>query len=91
VPITVAAYELTKKEGYYEKNPGTDIAVTQLLLKHPTKASKGLRLGNMVQIRNINNEELEAVWTGKKTAKQALDEAVKRGNEELRKFERANR
>ena len=91
VPITVAAYELTKKEGYYEQNPGTDIAVEQLLKKSPTMASKGLRLGNMVQIRNINNEELEAVWTGKKTAKQALDEAVKRGNEELRKFERAYR
>ena len=91
VPITVAAYELTKKEGYYEKNPGTDIAVEQLLLKHPTKASKGLRLGNMVQIRNIIDEELESVWTGKKSAKAALDEAVKRGNEELRKFARANR
>ena len=90
-PITVAAYELTKKEGFYKENPGTDIAVKQLLLNHPTNLSKGLRLGNMVQIRNINNEELEAVWTGKKSAKAALDEAVKRGNEELRKFERANR
>jgi sn-glycerol 3-phosphate transport system substrate-binding protein len=91
VPITVAAYELTKKEGFYDKNPGTDIAVQQLLLKHPTRASKGLRLGNMVQIRNIIDEELESVWTGKKSAKAALDEAVKRGNEELRKFQRANR
>jgi len=91
VPITKAAYELTKSQGYYEKNPGTDIAVEQLLLKNPTKMSKGLRLGNYVQIRTINDEELEAVWSGKKTAKQALDAAVERGNEELRKFERANK
>jgi len=91
VPITKAAYELTKSQGYYEKNPGTDIAIEQLLLKNPTKMSKGLRLGNYVQIRTINDEELEAVWSGKKTAKQALDSAVERGNAELRKFERANK
>ncbi|HTS85402.1 MAG TPA: sn-glycerol-3-phosphate ABC transporter substrate-binding protein UgpB [Usitatibacter sp.] len=91
VPITKAAYELTKSQGYYEKNPGTDIAIEQLLLKNPTKMSKGLRLGNYVQIRTINDEELEAVWSGKKTAKQALDAAVERGNAELRKFERANK
>jgi len=90
LPITRAAYELTKSEGFYEKNPGTDISVEQLLLKNPTGASKGLRLGNYVQIRTINDEELEAVWSGKKTAKAALDDAVRRGNEELRKFERAN-
>ncbi len=91
VPITRAAYELTKSQGFYEKNPGTEIAVEQLLLKNPTKMSKGLRLGNYVQIRTINDEELEAVWSGKKSAKQALDSAVARGNEELRKFERANK
>ena len=91
VPITKAAYELSKSQGYYEKNPGTDVAIQQLLLKNPTKLSKGIRLGNLVQIRDIIDEELEAVWAGKKSAKDALDEAVKRGNEELRKFERANR
>jgi sn-glycerol 3-phosphate transport system substrate-binding protein len=91
VPITKAAYELTRSQGFYDKNPGTEIAVEQLLLKNPTKMSKGLRLGNYVQIRTINDEELEAVWSGKKTAKVALDAAVARGNEELRKFERANK
>lgn len=91
VPITKEAYELTKSQGFYAKNPGTDVAVQQLLLRNPTNVSKGVRLGNLVQIRNIIDEELESVWTGKKSAKAALDEAVKRGNEELRKFERANR
>ncbi|MGA8007499.1 MAG: sn-glycerol-3-phosphate ABC transporter substrate-binding protein UgpB [Burkholderiales bacterium] len=91
VPITKAAYELSKQEGFYDKNPGADIAIKQLLERNPTKVSKGIRLGNFVQIRNIIDEELESVWTGKKSAKAALDEAVKRGNEELRKFQRANR
>ena len=43
-----------------------------------------------MQIRNIIDEELEAVWSGQKNAKQALDEAVKRGNEQLDRFQKAN-
>ncbi len=91
VPITIAAYELTKSQGFYEKNPGFDIAIDELTNKPPTANSKGIRLGNFVEIRNINDEELEQVWNGQKTAKQALDEAVKRGNEQLEKFQKANR
>jgi len=90
VPITLAAFDLTKKQGFYEKNPGRDIAVLELTNKPPTANSKGLRLGNYVQIRDIEDEELEAVWAGKKTAKEALDSAVARGNELLRRFQSAN-
>jgi sn-glycerol 3-phosphate transport system substrate-binding protein len=90
VPITLAAYELTKSQGFYDKNPGTDIAVRQLTLNPPTEHSKGLRLGNFVQIRDVMEEELEAVWAGTKSAQQALDDAVRRGNELLRQFEAAN-
>jgi sn-glycerol 3-phosphate transport system substrate-binding protein len=91
VPITLAAYELAKKQGYYEKNPGADIAVRQLTNKPPTANSKGLRFGNFVQGRQVIEEELEAVFSGKKDAKSALDEAVNRGNDILRKFEAANK
>lgn len=91
VPVTLAGYELTKEQGFYDKNPGTDVAVKALSDKQPTINTLGLRLGNFVQIRNIIDEELEGVWAGKKTAQQALDEAVKRGNVELRRFEKANR
>ena len=91
VPITVAASEATEKEGFYKKFPGRDIAVTELTLNPPTANSKGLRIGNFVQIRDIVDEELESVWSGKKDAKTALDDAVKRGNEQLRKFEAANK
>ena len=90
VPITNAAYELTKATGYYEKNEGRDIAVIQMS-GAPTANSKGLRLGSFVQIRDIINEELEAIWGGKKTAKQGLDDAAARGNKLLRKFEKANK
>ena len=90
LPITTAAFELTKQQGFYEKNPGTDVAIQQMTGKQPTENSKGLRFGNFVQIRDIINEELEAVWAGDKSAQDGLDAAVKRGNELLRKFEKAN-
>jgi sn-glycerol 3-phosphate transport system substrate-binding protein len=91
VPITQAAYEMTRKSGYYDKNPGADIAIKQLTNKPPTANSKGLRFGNYVQGREVFEEEMEGVFAGKKDAKTALDEAVKRGNEILRKFESSNR
>jgi len=90
VPITTAAYELAKKKGLYTERPGFDIAIKELTNKPPTANSKGVRFGNFVQIRNINDEELEAVWSGQKSAKQALDDAVKRGNEQLERFQKAN-
>jgi sn-glycerol 3-phosphate transport system substrate-binding protein len=90
LPITTAAYELSKKQGYYEKNPAAELPIKQMTNKEPTENSKGLRFGSYVQIRDIIEEELEAVFQGKKTAKDALDAAVARGNELIRQFERAN-
>ncbi|MCU9839886.1 sn-glycerol-3-phosphate ABC transporter substrate-binding protein UgpB [Ruegeria sp. WL0004] len=88
VPITTAAYELSKTQGFYDQNPGTDTAIQQLSLNTPTPNSRGLRFGNFVQVRDVINEEMEALWAGDKTAKEALDAAVSRGNDLLRKFER---
>lgn len=89
LPITTAAYNLSRESGYYDKNPGADIATRQMLNKPPLAYTKGLRLGNMPQIRTIVDEELESVWSGKKTPQQALDTAVDRGNQLLRRFEKS--
>ncbi len=90
LPLTRVAYDLTEKSGFYKQNPGTDVSVEQMIRK-TTDKSRGIRLGNFVQIRTINDEELEQVWAGKKSAKEALDTAVKRGNEQLERFEKANK
>lgn len=90
LPITSAAYDMTKKSGFYEKSPGTDVSVQQMIVK-TTDNSRGIRLGNFVQIRTVIDEELENVWNGKKTAKEALDAAVKRGDDLLARFEKANK
>ena len=89
VPITTAAYELSKEQGFYDSNPGTDTAIKQLSLNTPTANSRGLRFGNFVQVRDVINEEMEAVWSGEKNATDALNAAVERGNALLRKFERS--
>ncbi len=91
LPITSAAGEKTRADGFYQKNPGTDVAVIQMTAKKPTPNSKGLRLGSFDQIRGMIDEELEAVWAGDKDAKTALTSAVERGNKLLRRFEQANR
>lgn len=90
LPITSAAGVKTKADGFYDANPGTEVALLQMTAKEPTSNSKGLRLGSFDQIRGIIDEELEAVWTGDKDAQAALDSAVERGNGLLRRFEKAN-
>jgi sn-glycerol 3-phosphate transport system substrate-binding protein len=90
LPITMAAYQLTEKSGFYKDKPGTDVAVTQMIRK-TTDKSRGIRLGNFVQIRTILDEELEAIWAGKKEPKEALETAMKRGNEQLERFEKASK
>ncbi len=89
LPVTKAAYELTEKSGFYAKNPGADVAVQQMIRK-TTDKSRGIRIGNFVQIRTIIDEETENIWSGKKSAKEGLDAAVKRGNEQLVRFQKAN-
>ncbi len=91
LPITFAGYERVKASGYYQQNPGADIPFLQLTRTTPSENSRGLRLGNMPEVRNIIQEELEKAFQGQQTAQQALDSAVQRGNVVLRSFERANR
>jgi sn-glycerol 3-phosphate transport system substrate-binding protein len=90
LPITTAAYDLAKSQGYYDKNPGADIAIKQINLNPPTENSKGLRFGNYVQIRDVIDQEFEAMLGGSKTAQQALESVVSRGNDLLRQFQSAN-
>jgi sn-glycerol 3-phosphate transport system substrate-binding protein len=88
LPITIAAYEKVKASGFYATNPYLETPLKALTNKPPTENSKGLRFGNLVQIRDIWSEEIEAALQGTKTAQQAMDAAVSRGNASLRQFER---
>jgi len=74
--------------GLLRQEPGTEVAIIQMTAKPPTENSRGLRLGNLVQIRDVIAEDLESAFAGKSTAKAALDDAVARGNALLRQFQK---
>ena len=80
LPVTMAAYEATKASGFYDQNPGRETPITQMMGKAPTANSKGVRLINLPQIRDIENEEFEKMLAGDQSAQEALDNAVSRGN-----------
>jgi sn-glycerol 3-phosphate transport system substrate-binding protein len=90
LPITRAAFDLTRAQGFYDRNPGASISIEQMTQKPPTENSRGLRLGSFVLIRDSIDDELEQAFSGKKPAQAAMDSAVERGNRLLRQFERAS-
>jgi sn-glycerol 3-phosphate transport system substrate-binding protein len=89
VPVTLAGFELSQKQGFYEKNVGADLPVKQLTRGTVTNNSKGLRLGRLVEIRNIIYEEMEKAFQGGQNAQQAMDSVVVRGNKVLREFQKS--
>ncbi|MBE0695037.1 MAG: sn-glycerol-3-phosphate ABC transporter substrate-binding protein UgpB [Aquamicrobium sp.] len=90
LPITNAAYDLGTSQGYYEKTPGSDVAIKQITRGTPSANSKGIRFGNLAQVRDVIDSEFEALLSGQKSARDALESAVRRGNEILREFEASN-
>jgi sn-glycerol 3-phosphate transport system substrate-binding protein len=88
VPVTKAGFELTQKSGFYDKNPGSDVAVKQLDAT-TTENSRGIRLGFLPQIREIEDGEMEQIFAGKVTPEDGLKNMVRRGNELLERFEKS--
>ncbi|UXS02943.1 extracellular solute-binding protein [Agrobacterium tumefaciens] len=85
VAITEAAYELAKKEGYYEKEPVAEVGIKQLMLPGG-EWSKGYRLGFYPQIRSIMEREYNRIFAGETTVKQGFETIEKEGNELLARF-----
>jgi sn-glycerol 3-phosphate transport system substrate-binding protein len=89
VPVTLGGFELSRQQGFYDKNPGADLPVRQLARGTVTNNSRGLRLGRLAEIRNIIYEEMEKAFQDSQTAQQAMDNAASRGNRVLREFEKS--
>lgn len=88
VPVTKAGYEVTKESGFYDENPGSDVAVKQLDAE-TTENSRGIRLGYLPQIRDIEDGAMEEIFSGKLAPEEGLQLMVKRGNELLERFEKS--
>ncbi|MBP1851397.1 extracellular solute-binding protein [Rhizobium halophytocola] len=85
VPITTAAYELAKKDGYYEKQPAAEIGIEQLQLKGG-EWDKGYRLGFYPQIREVMEREYNRIFSGETTPKDAMETIKKEGDALLARF-----
>jgi sn-glycerol 3-phosphate transport system substrate-binding protein len=85
VAITEAAYELAKKEGYYDKEPVAEVGIKQLKLDDG-EWSKGYRLGFYPQIREIMEREYGRIFSGETSVKDAFDTIEKEGNQLLERF-----
>ncbi|MEC5290149.1 sn-glycerol-3-phosphate ABC transporter substrate-binding protein UgpB [Aurantimonas sp. C2-6-R+9] len=83
LPVTKAAYEATKSSGFYDENPGRETPITQMMGKEPTANSRGVRLPNLPQIRDIANEQFEAMLAGDQDAQTTMDKIVEQGNEAI--------
>ncbi len=90
LPITDAAYLLTKKKGYYPTHPAAEIAAFEVLNNRPTDHSWGLRLGNYIEVRDVLIGYLEKAFSGEMTAEEALDKAVEEGDHLLEEFEKTH-
>lgn len=86
VPISIPAAELLEAEGHFTKDPYQKVAIDQLNYSEPTNDTRGIRLGNFVQIRDVIEEELENIFGGTKSVEDALNDAVKRGNQLIEDF-----
>ena len=91
VPVTLAGYDRAKQDGWYARNPGTELPIQQLTRGTVTENSRGLRLGRLPEIRNIIYEEVERALGGQQTAEAALQSATTRGNRVLTEFEKSAR
>lgn len=85
-PLTKAGFELAKKQGFYRDHPGMLNVIHELIDKSPTANSRGIRLGNFMQIRRINDQALEAAWSHRKSVQQALQDAITEDNRLLEQF-----
>ena len=86
LPLTNAAVKAMESSGHFQKNPQQRTAITQMLGGKTTPNSQGIRLGNFASVRDAIEEQMENVFSGKKTARQGLDDAVAKSNDILREF-----
>jgi len=90
VPVVKAAHDLTKQQGFYEANPGTEVGVKQLDVATTTQ-SRGLRLGSLLQIREVEEQAIERIMAGQVSAQDGVKAMITRGNELLERFQRSVR
>jgi sn-glycerol 3-phosphate transport system substrate-binding protein len=90
VPITKAAYEKSKADGWYGQHPQAEVGIRQLLLPQG-EWSKGYRLGFYPQIRVIEEREFNRILSGETTVAAGFAAIETESNALLRKFAKTSK
>jgi sn-glycerol 3-phosphate transport system substrate-binding protein len=90
-PATRPAVALLTTRGWFAKHPNHETAFKQIQEGPDTPATRGVLLGNFVQIRNITDTAIEKALSGKLSPKAALDEAAGEANKLLDEYNRINK
>jgi sn-glycerol 3-phosphate transport system substrate-binding protein len=85
VPITEAAYEMAKSDGYYKESPAAEVGIQQLTLP-AGDWTKGYRMGFYVQIRDVMNREYGRILTGETSVEDGFAAIEKEANSLLERF-----
>jgi len=85
VPITTAAYDKAKAEGYYQDTPAAEVGILQLN-ENVGQWTKGYRLGFYPQIREIMQSQYTQFFDGKVSAEEAFKRIETLSNEQLGRF-----
>lgn len=87
VPVTNAAYDLTKQSGYYQENPDAEVGVKQLSLPDG-EWTKGYRLGYYPQVREVMHREFDNIFSGRSTVESSLNKVEDESGKLLNRFAR---
>ena len=86
LPISNSALKALQATDHFKKNPNLYTAFAQITKGKNTANTQGVRLGNLIAIRDDIEAEMENILAGKKTSKQGMEEAVRKGNAKLKEF-----
>jgi sn-glycerol 3-phosphate transport system substrate-binding protein len=86
VPVTNAAYDVAKADGYYETTPDAEVGILQLT-QPGGEWTKGYRLGFYVQIREAMYKQYENIFSGASTVDAAFEAMEKESNALLKRFD----
>jgi sn-glycerol 3-phosphate transport system substrate-binding protein len=87
-PATHAAEKLLREQGWFKKHPNFETAFKQIQMGPDTPATRGVLLGNFVQIRDITDSTLEKAFSGQLSPQAALEEGAREVNKVLDEYNR---
>lgn len=87
-PATKTGERLLRDAGWFQQHPNHETAFKQIQLGPDTPATRGVLLGNFVQIRDITNTAVEKALIGKLSPAGALEEAAREANKALEEYGR---